>query len=275
MPFPAIGSYGPYADWDETLAYAQGDVVFYGGYLYRAMTSASAGENPRTATFNCAFTDTAGINSSGATPPYSYTEYREMRVWTIYDLPFAYYQAMLRRIPPGSLSSYDAGTVLGQEIRTISAAGFSLNGEIARECSYNGYGISAGLDVTYAVDELEGVDNIEVIHSFSAIPLDELENTTYRDSTDTYEAIFWQPNTVASGTDAPAWGSDCQGMMVSSMQTFSRDYSVLVSYSLGPPVTSSTDDVTTVSFQDNWNAAVTGSPSGIPLNTSPDYATDA
>lgn len=270
MPFPAIGSYGPYADWSETATYAEGDVVYYGGYLYLAMTSITAGDNPRTSTFSCTFTDTSGINGGG-------TANRTMRKWRIFDLPNSYYQAMLRGIPPGRFGNFSINTSpLVDYVRTISAVGFALDGEIAVECSYNGYGISAGLDVTYEVDELDGVDNITLLYSFSAIPLEEVEgNTTYRDPTDNYEAIFWQPNTVGTGSDAPAWGDDCQGMMFASMQTFSRDYSILESYSVGPPVTAVTNDVTTVAFQDNWQAAVTGTPSGTPLNTSPDYATDA
>lgn len=272
MPFPAIGDYGPYDDWDETQAYAADDVVYYGGYLYRAMTSTSAGDNPRTATYSCTLSNTSGL-------PYGSTLTKTMRKWRLFDLPFSYYQAMLRGIPPKAFSTYGESSSFPDEVRTISAVGFALDGEIATECSPAGYDLFAGLDVTYAVNSLEGVDNITLLYSFSAVPIDKVDQLlggqTYLDPTTNYSAIFWQPNTVGTGSQGPAWGDDCQGMMFASMQTFSRDYGILESYSLGPPVTSVTNDVTTVAFQDNWLAAVDPmAPSGIPLNTDPDFPTD-
>lgn len=268
MPFPAIGSYGPYPDWSQASTYSEGDVVFYGGYLYRAMTSISAGDNPRTATFTCTFYNTSGISTSTE-------DTRTMRKWRIFDLPFSYYHAMLMGIPPNSFDQYGISSPMPDEIRTICAVGFATDGEIAVDSSFDGYGISAGLDVTYAVDTIEGVDNIELTYSFSAIPMDELEDTTYRDPTTNYQAIFWQTNTVGTGSDLPAWGNDCQGMMFASMQTFSREYGVLTSYSSGPPVVAVTNDVTTVAFQDNWTAAIDPmGPSGTVLLTDPNFASD-
>ena len=273
MPFPAIGDYGPYGDWSETTAYSEGDVVYYGGYLYRAMTSITAGDDPRTATFTCTFTNTAGISGGTST--------RTMRKWRIFDLPNSYYQAMLRGIPPGRFGTSTNTSPLVDYVRTISAAGFKISGEVADECSWDGYGFFAGLDVTYSIDTLTTVDKERLLYSFSAVPMDRVDQmlggSTYDDPTNNYTAVFWQPNTVGDGTEYPAWGDDCQGMMFASMQTFGRDYTVLESYSLGPPETTSTADLTTVSFQDNWTSVPVSSPPivGIPLVTDPDFATDA
>lgn len=283
MPFPQIGDYGPYDDWSETETYYPDDVVFHDGYLYVLMGANvfgdnSVGENPKTATFTCTFIDTAGINSGGLNPPYDYSEERTMRRWRLFDLPFSYYQAMIRRLPPAEFGSNQPGrSPLNDNVRTICAAGFSKDGEIARECSYSGYGLFAGLNVTYAVSSISGY-TIKLIYSFSAVPLDKVDSliggSTYRDSTTNFSAVFWQPNTVASGSEYPAWGDDCQGMMFASMQTFSREYTVLTDYDEGPPETADTEDLTTLAFQDNWTAEPVSDPpiAGIPVVTDPDFA---
>lgn len=279
MPFPAIGDYGPYADWNAETEYFDGDVVFHKGYLYRLMGTgaygdSSIGEDPKTATASYPFEDTAGINSAAGGGPYDYTEYRTLRRWCLFSLPNAYYQAMLRKLPPPVLAS---GSNLVDYVRTISAVGFKFDGEIADECSYAGYGFFAGLDVTYSIDTLTSVDNEVLVYSHSAVPMDRVDawmgGQTYRDPTDNFSAVFWQPNTVGNGTEYPTWGDDCQGMMFSSMQTFGRDYTVLLSYDLGPPETSSTADLTTVSFQDNWTGVAVSSPPviGVVLLTSPSF----
>lgn len=282
MPFPQIGDYGPYDDWSETETYVLGDVVFYEGYLYVMMGNGtfgetSVGENPRSATFTCKFYDTAEVNSVAeppATPPYEFEEERTMRRWRVFDLPFSYYQAMLRGIPPDAFTGSDTGSPLGQEVRTINAVGFKKDGQIVNECSYKGYGLSAGLDATYSVSSISGY-TINLIYSFSAVPLEKVdEENGYVNPETNQEALFYQPNTVGKGDEYPAWGDDCQGMMFASMQTFGRDYTVLTDYDEGPPETASTANLTTIAFQDNWTAEPVSDPpiAGIPIETDPDFA---
>lgn len=262
MPFPAIGSYGPYADWSESVTYYPDDVVFHKGYLYRLMGDgsfgdSSTGEDPKTATFNCPFYDTAGINSIGASPPYSYTEYRTMRRWRLFDLPFGYYEAALRDFPPAVFDTFGVGSPFPNEIRTTCLSGFDVRqAPKATSCSYAGYGLSAGLDSTWD-DPVFG----ELLYSFSAIPMDELENTTYVDPTTNFTAIFWQPDTISATINTglnngfpedyllPAWSAETQGQMFSCTQTFSRAFDFVLDGSTGAG-----DQSDTPGFQDNWTA---------------------
>lgn len=263
MPFPAIGSYGPYADWSETVTYYPGDTVYHKGYIYTLMSDgsfgdSSTGEDPKTAEFSCPFEDTAGINSQGASPPYSYTEYRDMRRWRLFDLPFGYYEAALRGVPPAVFDTFGVGSPLPKEIRTTCVSGFDVRAAPkATSCSYAGYGLSAGLDSTWD-DPVFG----ELLYSFSAIPMDELENTTYTDPVSgSFSAIFWQPDTIAaligSGNNGgfpedyllPAWSAETQGQMFSCTQTFSRTFDFILDGSTGAG-----DSSDTPAFQDNWQA---------------------
>jgi hypothetical protein len=83
-----------YPAWNEETAYAKGDVVSYGGYLYLAMDATEAGDNPRTAVKDFEFTKSVnnGFFGTSVADPVDVS----MRLWTIFDFPVSVYYARLR-----------------------------------------------------------------------------------------------------------------------------------------------------------------------------------
>lgn len=287
MPFPAIGDYGPYADWSETATYADGDVVYYGGYLYRAMMAITAGDNPRTATASFTFDDESGINGGG-------TASRTMRKWRLWDLPAGYYHAMLRGITPDVLTAEYASTKVPAfdylymiQVRACAktGVGYYIDSRTpATVCSYLGYGLNSGLNCEYSDSDLEAG---ELIYSFTAISMDmvdpQIEQSYQREEFFDERSLIWMPNTIAAWSEIPSDSyevtsvTSAQGFdpttlrsMHSSMQTFGRTFTWVDGLS---PVT--TESGTTVEFDDNWtNSTVDPNLGGQPCATSPDYATD-
>jgi len=262
MPHPAVGPFGPFADWSASVTYAEGDVVYYQGYLYQAMTAITAGDNPRTATYSATLTDNAGFSGTIGTPAT-----RTMRKWTVWDFPFGIQMARLRGVSPSAL--YEGGTsAVTYEVKTIYVTRpdrMDLN-VYPTVGSYAGYGLPSGMNQEWNEDIAFNFAPSAVPYNFDIIngPEDYVGPTTNE------SGILFQPDNVTArislqaGSDNffmyPAWSQECQGQMVSSYQTFSRDFNYI-----------DADDnlqlLTTPGWQDNWQSNGTDTGSEDP----PDY----
>lgn len=249
MPYPAVGPFGPFDDWSDTLPYAEGEVVYYQGYLYQAMTSILAGDNPRSATYTATLSDTAGFSGTiGATTT------RTMRKWTVWDFPVGMQMARLRGVSPAAL--YDGGaSPVTYEVKTIyvTKSDRYAAGVYPASGSYSGYGLPAGLNQNWDEDLSFTFAPSAIPYSFDTFnaPQDYVGPTTNE------SGILFQPDTLTPYFDIqagssnyhlyPAWAEEVQGQMVSSYQTFSREFNYI----------DANDDpqtLATPAWQDNWQA---------------------
>jgi hypothetical protein len=178
MPFAG------YDDWKDSLTYSANSVVYYKGYLYRAMTAIDAGDNPLTATHEFSF-DSGDfgfdkIYPTPAEPNPSNTFTKVLRKWTVYDLPSGYYYQKLygRTTAPGASESFANGDAM---VLTVYSLGDSDQG--GRFVNYNwiGYGLPPGLNsewiepnFIYAKDtDAEQNISSELIYHISFVPIDE------------------------------------------------------------------------------------------------------
>ena len=259
---------GPFAPWDSASTYSTGDRVSLGGYIYQAMTSISAGDDPRTATFTATATNKIGPGTST----------RTARKWRIWDYPVGYYMARLRGLPEFELDG-------PEEVRTFCVRGeFDNRAEVftyPTYASYAFYDMPAGMDTVWPAPA-----SGELLIMPSAVPLeDSTRPAAYpSDSGSSDDAVSFQPNTVSAqitsvevspGTfeDAllPAWSSDTQGQMFACMATFSRTYK----YNLASDPTGEGNAATNL-FEDNWtaNPYLTGTDDvGTIIDSSPDFVT--
>jgi hypothetical protein len=234
-------SYGPFPAWDEEETYSTGERVSYDGYIYEAMTSIAAGDNPRSATYSLL----------GGT----------FRKWKVWDYPASYIMARLRRLPGESEIS------LPNEVRTICVRTDFVATDAGYEndvyhgpdsLSPSGYGMPRGMNSNWSPPE----SGSELMYSFSAVPYEDGKPKTYEYGFGADTGIVYQPTTIAPymslvETDDdppeyvyalnPAWATETQGQMISCYQTFSRSFQ----YFDGDGAPSST---TTTGFQDNWTA---------------------
>lgn len=302
MPFPQVGDYGPYADWTEDGEYSIGDIVYHEGYLYQLMGNpdeqdpldpyVSIGENPKTATFSCLFSDESSVNTwkNIFNPPgdYATEEYLTMRRWRLFDLPAGYYHSMLRRHGSAGVEGLEYAqspafkfaymicvrayaklleSEPGEEEGdppVIVQDGYLDDRSPVTECSYKGYDINSGLNATYSDNLLETGG---LIYSFTAIPITKVftsASASYlRFEFENERSLIWMPNTIAAWSDVPS--DDFETSSVVSAQGFSAEtlrsmHSSMQTFGrtftwgekTGSPPTVSTTTGTTVSFEDNW-----------------------
>lgn len=137
--------------WDETASYPETSIVYYEGYLYRAATATSPGDNPLTSTHSFVFYDTTYINSQ---PGGMDSQELVLPKWVLWDLGTDYYHGMLRGIYTKPFDAW--GRVETSGIRTlvvrqnfIGSASTSSDEhyyENAISSTYEGYGFPAGMD---------------------------------------------------------------------------------------------------------------------------------
>jgi hypothetical protein len=252
-------SYGPYPAWKGDTTYATGDRVSFGGYIYEAMTSIAAGDNPRSATYSLL----------GGT----------FRKWRVWDLPASYIMARLRGLPENVLST-DSGVVspMPEQIHLVQVrTEYQYNGSPDADLYFEpgskssaGYGMPAGMDSNWS-DPEEG----ELMYSFTAARYDEGKPYAYDYNLGSDSGIIYSPTTVAAKLEydatsdsflvLPAWHTETQGQMISCYQTFSREFTFTQP---GP----STASQLTPEFQDNWIADADALPyDGTTIETDPDY----
>lgn len=247
MPQPAIGNYGPFPDWSDSVNYATGDRVYYDSYIYQAMTAITAGDNPKTATFTANLTDNAGFSATVGT-----TTTRTMRKWTVWDFPVGIQMALIRGVSPSALDTGGTSPVT-YEVKTIyvTRPDRTALGVYPTVGSYAGYGLPSGMNQEWNEDISYNFAPSAVPYNFDLIngPEDYVGPTTNE------SGILFQPDTITPHFDQqgtnyylyPAWSDEVQGQMVSSYQTFSRDFNYIDADDnlqiLGTPY-----------WQDNWEA---------------------
>jgi len=252
-------SYGPYPAWKGDTTYATGDRVSFGGYIYEAMTSIAAGDNPRSATYSLL----------GGT----------FRKWRVWDLPASYIMARLRGLPENVLAN-EVGVVspMPHEIHLVQVrTDFQNNGSPNADLYWQpdskssaGYGMPAGMDSNWSEPE-EG----QLMYSFSAARYQNGAPYAYEYNLAADSGIIYSPTTVAAKLEydppsdtflvLPAWHTETQGQMISCYQTFLREFTFTQS---GP----STVSMSTIEFQDNWIADADGLyDDGTTIATDPAY----
>jgi hypothetical protein len=252
-------SYGPYPAWKGDTTYATGDRVSFAGYIYEAMTSIAAGDNPRSATYSLL----------GGT----------FRKWRVWDLPASYIMARLRGLPENVLAN-EVGVVspMPHEIHLVQVrTDFQNNGSPNADLYWQpdskssaGYGMPAGMDSNWSEPE-EG----QLMYSFSAARYQNGAPYAYEYNLAADSGIIYSPTTVAAKLEydppsdtflvLPAWHTETQGQMISCYQTFLREFTFTQS---GP----STVSMSTIEFQDNWIADADGLyDDGTTIATDPAY----
>lgn len=260
--------------WDPEATYDVDDLVSYGGYMYRAMTTIAAGDNPRTATFTCTFSPNASYQKYDPIDPIG-NETLTMRKWTIVDYEFSVHMAKLRGLNPEALiPAFDFNfkhsyLQMRGEFTTICVRnmyGGYNNGDDEEIdfmippalASYAGYGMPAALNSEY--DDVANFGFFgEWVFAPSAGLYEDGAPKAYRygllQTNPLYGACF-SPNTVLSMDGYAAYSSETAGAMFASMATFNRDYTYALIDDYGPPVTYVEGGTfTTPGFQDNWTAA--------------------
>jgi hypothetical protein len=234
-------------EWDNSKTYSEGDQVTYEGYKYQAMTSISAGDNPRTATYS----------TLGGT----------FRKWKVWDYPSFVIMARLRGVDQLAFADIlGVESPMPYEVRTICVRNFYQNGaspdqdlySVPTSMSQSGYGMPQGMDSNW--DDPEDWDSV---YAPSAAAYEDGAPKSYNYNLGADDGIVFQPNTVAAlilsdfnpspATEdylAPAWSTETLGQMVSCYQTFSREYGFAL---IGTPPYAG-DESNTTSFQDNWVA---------------------
>ena len=237
-------SYGPFSAWDSAATYSTGDRVTYGGYIYEAMTSIAANDNPRTATYSLL----------GGT----------FRKWRVWDYPASYIMARLRGLPETAIAAEGGNpSPLPEEIRLVQVrAEYDFNGAPDADIYWQpdsvssaGYGMPAGMDSNWS-DPDEG----ELVWSFSAARYEDGAPYAYDYNLGADSGIIYSPTTVLANLDYvpddgffnlyPAWSTETQGQMISCYQTFDREFNVLIN---GSP-----NSEATPSFKDNWRSFTVG-----------------
>jgi hypothetical protein len=252
-------SYGPFSAWDPEATYTAGQRVSYGGYIYEAMTSIAANDNPRTATYSLL----------GGT----------FRKWRVWDYPFSYIMARLRGLPENVLAN-EGGVVspMPEEIHLVQVrTDFQNNGSPDADLYWQpdskssaGYGMPAGMDSNWSEPE-EG----QLMYSFSAARYEDGAPYAYDYNLGADSGIIYSPTTVAAKLEydapsdtflvLPAWHTETQGQRISCYQTFLREFTFTQP---GP----STATQSTIEFQDNWIADADALPDdGTTIATDPAY----
>jgi hypothetical protein len=172
-----------YPAWNEETAYAKGDVVSYGGYLYLAMDATEAGDNPRTAVKDFEFTKSVnnGFFGTSVADPVDVS----MRLWTIFDFPVSVYYARLRGIKDTALQRIGGqGSAIPSEegYHTISVqngwfyssdnGGSLTDTEYPRmqppsAASWDGYGMPGGMTSHYNITKDEA--SLDWIYGLSSV----------------------------------------------------------------------------------------------------------
>jgi hypothetical protein len=298
MPFPQVGDYGPYEDWSAEVEYESGDIVYHKGYLYKLMVDPSItplykslNDDPLTSTFSYNFSDILNVNTRYAptqtVPDPASPEAYTVRRWLLFSLPAGYYHGMLRRVRNKSVAPFDyiffiqvnaaAQTLFlgpGEEPEdplVIERDGYNTVRVPADECSYEGYELPQGLDVTYSTDNLAGG---ALLYSFSATH-DEKGPLESARTIGPYNQVPTEEQEEGVGDDLNN-GFSAGGIqqMHSSMQIFNRGFTWAQYGELEGVPFYDEEGGTTVAFTDNWTD-VDPPPElkGTPVATSPDYLT--
>ena len=273
MPFAG------YDDWKDSEAYSAGDIVFYNNYLYIAMTSCDAGDDPLTATYTQYFeVGDFGFNKVFPTeeePDPDNTYSQTMRKWTIYDLPFGYYYSKLCGLPGNNLQESQYSNV-GTEVMVLNV--YRLGGpddglDFAKiEYNWSGYGLPHGLnskwpDPDYVLrrgQETEREIESELVYHISFVPMDfnGLAKMPKQYGDETVSGLAFQSHLYQYNTTT-FYGGDYYGaentpyesvrMATLFYATFSRSHNYI-----GDP--SGSDSVTSPTFADNYEASVPSPP---------------
>ena len=249
------------APWDDSATYAADAQVSYEGYRYQAMTSISAGDNPRTSTYTI----------SGA----------NFRKWKVWDYPASYIMARLRGIPG------HAEVTLPQEVRLVQVrADYQYNGDptadlyLVPTMSAADYGMPQGMNSVWGTPS-----NGELVWSFSAARYDDGKPASYDYSLGADEGIVFSPTTIMPKARYdgsippslstfwafyPAYANETQGQLISCYQTFGRTFNFI-------DEDSSPDTVFIPAFDDQFNEPGNGYSTnnenqiGDTVGTDPDY----
>jgi hypothetical protein len=248
--------------WKEDTAYAAGDQVTYNGYRYEAMTATNAGDKPNEATYGATFSALTVPFDDSVDPPVPFPQQTlTMRKWKVWDYPAGYIMARVLGIPGDAEIGYP------NEIRLVQVrTEYQYNGDPTADiyhqpssASYSGYGMPGGMDSNWAPP-----DFWDMIVAPSAAMYQDGAPRAYSYNLGTATGIIFNPTTIATfilndfntvtekneSYMAPAWASETQGQMISSYQTFSRDFY----YTTSAPPDYNFSDNTTPSFMDNWQA---------------------
>lgn len=256
--------------WDETVAYAQGTVVSYGDYLYRAAMATSAGDNPLTAVGTFTFTDQTMTNTAPGDP--MDTVNLDLPKWVLWDLGVDYYYGLLKGIAFGPYEIGAVGKSSTTGIRTLvvrdNFEGLATESsdehtyDNATSASYEGYGFPAGMTSDwaggiYAPSMVEFGGNMGGPESYTYIA-DSLSGLIYQPSTclpvssDDGPVGYWDNGGLATGYTI--------GGLFAISQTFGRDFNG--------------GDFTTGTFSDSWTLNGGSGTYAAVTDTDPDYATD-
>ena len=249
--------------WDAAATYPSGAQVSYEGYRYQAMTSISAGDNPRTATYSLL----------GGT----------FRKWRVWDYPASYIMARLRGIP-----GHDEVT-LPQEVRLVQVrADYQYNGDptadiylVPDSMSSAGYGMPKGMDSNWGTPA-QG----ELVWSFGAARYDDGKPASYDYNLGADEGIVFSPTTILPKARYdlpatppsmstywafyPAYADETQGQLISCYQTFGRTFNWI-------DESSAADIIYMPAFADEFNEVGNGAATnnenqiGDTIGTDPDY----
>lgn len=249
-------------EWNPDNTYVEGDQVSYEGYRYEAMTSISAGDNPRTSTYTI----------SG----------RNFRKWKVWDYPASYIMARLRGIPG------HAEVSLPQEVRLVQVrADYQYNGDPTADLYLSPSGMSAAAyGMPQGMNSAWGTPTTgELVWSFSAAAYDDDgAPKSYDYSFGTDEGIVFSPTTImpkarfdveyAPGlyywAFYPAYATETQGQLISCYQTFGRTFNWI-------DENTQADTITIPAFADEFNEVGNGAatnnenPIGDTVGTDPDY----
>jgi hypothetical protein len=262
---------GPFPEWDKEAAYAKGARVSFKGYIYEAMEATSANEKPGTATHSFEFVNRAVPGEEGGE-----TVNLTLPKWRLWDYPAGYYMARLRGLPPFSLVDLLGNVPVCAEVRTVQMRSRFyvefLNDyeediyDLPVSASYSGYGLPAAMDSNWTDDippigtEPNTVMGGDLMWSFSSIRFEDGAPADYRYQGGFAQGICFSPTTIVGRyylsrvvdvsslyAVEPAWFTETQGQMISSYQTFSRQFDLILEGTEPSPEI-------TQGFQDSWRS---------------------
>jgi hypothetical protein len=259
--------------WKEDTAYAAGDQVTYNGYRYEAMTATNAGDKPNEATYGATFSALTVPFDDSVDPPVPFPEQTlTMRKWKVWDYPAGYIMARVLGIPGHAEIGYP------QEFRLVQVRGdYQYNGAPDTDlylqpssASYSGYGMPGGMDSNWG-DPEEG----ELVWSFTAGTYADGIPRSYPYNLGLSQGVVFSPTTIMPQLvfDSPsnqflvlpAWSTETQGQMISSYQSFLRDFEFF---------DGATTRITqaTPPFVDDWTSTADAIDFfGTSISTDPDY----
>lgn len=263
--------------WSEEVAYAEGDVVYFKDYLYKAAMATDAGDQPRSAMATFYFYDLTYANTPEGHP--MATAELSLPKWVLWDLGNDYYHSRLRGVTTGPFDA--AGRASTSGVRTlvvrndfVGAASQSSDEHTydnATQASYAGYGFPAGMTSEweggiYAPSMVDYGGNLGAPQSFT-YEGSGLDGLIYQPSTccpvgsgdgEIVNGVYY-PYAVGYWDNGGLSSNPTIGGVFSIIQTFGRQFNG--------------GDYTTTPFEDAWTVGGDSPIIDPTISTTPDYTT--